>query len=263
MTILVFDIETIPDLEGGRHIYDLGDLPDKDAAHALFTLRRQENGSEFLRLHLQRVVAISCVLRQGQDKIAVWSLCDEQASEADIIQRFFELIERHSPTLVSWNGGGFDLPVLHYRAMRHRIQAPRYWDQGEHDREAKWNNYIGRYHQRHTDLMDLLAMYQGRAVVPLDQMAQLLGYPGKLGMSGAHVWEAFQQGELAGIRNYCETDVLNTYLIWLRFEHMRGHLDDVLLTAEEQRLRTYLAREERAHFNEFLDAWPVAPAAVV
>jgi hypothetical protein len=80
---------------------------------------------------------------------------------------------------VSWNGGGFDLPVLHYRGLIHGVTAPRYWDMGEGDyrdsRDFKWNNYISRYHMRHLDLMDLLAMYQPRGSAPLDQLARLMG----------------------------------------------------------------------------------------
>src|SRR5204863_166210 len=110
----------------------------------------------------------------------------------------------------SWNGGGFDLPVLHYRSLFHRISAPRYWEMGDHDHTFRWNNYLNRYQFRHTDLMDLLALYQNRAYVPLDQMATLLGFPGKMGMSGHRVWEYYQAGKIGEIRHYCETDVLNT-----------------------------------------------------
>ena len=125
---------------------------------------------------------------------------------------------------MSWNGGGFDLPVLHYRGMLHGVHAARYWDQGEDDREFKWNNYISRYHARHLDLMDLLAMYQPRGAAPLDQIAQLLGFPGKIGLDGAQVWQAWQDGKIAQIRSYCEADVANTYLVYLRFQLMRGVL---------------------------------------
>ena len=92
------------------------------------------------------------------------------------------------PQLVSWNGGGFDLPVLHYRGLRHGVVAGKYWDMGDDDREFKYNNYISRYHLRHLDLMDLLAMYQPRANAPLDAMAKLCGFPGKLGMDGSQVY---------------------------------------------------------------------------
>ncbi|MCC2637693.1 MAG: 3-5 exonuclease [Moraxellaceae bacterium] len=253
--IFVFDIETVPDIEGAQRIYGLQGLNDKDTANALFNIRRQETGgSDFLRHHLQRVVCISAVLRT-REGLKVWSLGEESASEKELVTRFFSGIERYTPTLVSWNGSGFDLPVLHYRALKHGISAPRYWDLGEDDREFKYNNYLGRFHLRHTDLMDILAMYQPRAAQPLDQIASLLGFPGKMGMSGAKVWDAYQAGDLAGIRNYCETDVLNTWLVYLRFQLMRGLLDAAAYEAELELTRALLQREAKPHFLEFLDAW--------
>lgn len=255
MNVLVFDIETIPDLEGGRRIYDLHGLDDKDTASALFNIRRQETGNEFLRLHLQRVVAISVVLRSSEG-VKVWSLGDEDSSEKELIERFFAGVERFSPQLVSWNGGGFDLPVLHYRALLHGVSASRYWETGESDTSFRFNNYLSRYHQRHLDLMDMLALFNARANAPLDQIATLLGFPGKMGMSGSKVFDAFQEGNLQGIRRYCETDVLNTWLVFLRFQLMRGQLDGTGYQQELGLLRAWLTAEDQPHFNEFLAAWP-------
>ncbi|MFA7618073.1 MAG: 3'-5' exonuclease [Thiohalomonadaceae bacterium] len=254
MNVLVFDIETIPDVDAGRRLHGLEGLSDADVVSAMFNLRRQENGTEFLRLHLQRVVAISAVLRRG-DSLKVWSLGEADSPEKELIQRFFDGVERFSPTLVSWNGCGFDLPVLHYRALLHGAQAPRYWETGDEDQSFRWNNYLSRYHARHTDLMDVLSGYQGRACAPLDEIATMLGFPGKMGMSGAKVWDAFQAGDIAGIRDYCETDVLNTWLVYLRFELMRGRLTPEGHTAELQRVRDMLAADERPHLKEFLARW--------
>jgi predicted PolB exonuclease-like 3'-5' exonuclease len=257
MNLFVFDIETVPDLDGGRRLHGLEGLSDKDVANVMFNKRRQENGTEFLRLHLHRVVAISAVLRSS-DRVKVWSLGDPDAGEAELIQRFYDGIDRFTPTLVSWNGGGFDLPVLHYRAMLHGISAPRYWETGEEDTSFRWNNYLSRYHTRHTDLMDLLAGYQARAYVPLDEMAGLLGFPGKMGMSGAKVWESFQAGEIGRIRDYCETDVLNTYLVYLRYQLFRGQLLESAHAAELRLLADSLAEENKPHLTAFLDAWRAA-----
>ena len=254
MNVLVFDIETIPDLDGGRRIYDLDGLSDKDTASALLNLRRQENGTEFLRLHLHRIVAISVVLRSTQG-IKVWSLGDEDSTEKELIERFYDGIDRFSPNLVSWNGGGFDLPVLHYRALKHGVQARRYWETGNEDTSFKWNNYLSRYHQRHLDLMDQLALFNARANAPLDQIATLLGFPGKMGMSGGKVFDAFQEGNLKGIRDYCETDVLNTWLVYLRFQLMRGELDPTGYEQELTLLQDYLKAEGHPHFLSFLEAW--------
>src|SRR5262245_58123235 len=215
--VLTFDIETIPDVEGLRRLHELdGTLSDRQVAEMAFTLRRQAAGHDFLPLHLHRVVVISCSLRE-RDGFRVWSLGSLEDAEGTLIQRFFDGIEKYTPQLVSWNGGGFDLPVLHYRGLIHGVRAVRYWDTGEGDfadsRDFRYNNYIGRYHTRHLDLMDLLSLYQVRAAAPLDQVARLLGLPGKLGMDGAQVWDAFRAGAIVDIRGYCETDALNTWLV--------------------------------------------------
>jgi predicted PolB exonuclease-like 3'-5' exonuclease len=252
--IFVFDIETIPDVDSGRRIYDLGGLGDEDTAKAMFNLRQQQTGGEFLPLHLQRICAISVVLRHA-DRVRVWSLGEADVDEAELVRRFFDGIDKFAPTLVSWNGGGFDLPVLHYRALLHGVQAPRYWDTGGEDRDFKWNNYLSRYHERHTDLMDVLAAYQPRATARLDEVASMLGFPGKMGMSGAKVWDAFLAGDIEGIRNYCETDVLNTYLVYLRFELIRGHLTPQAYDKELKLLRDTLVQEDKAHLQEFVDNW--------
>ncbi|MEZ5449628.1 MAG: 3'-5' exonuclease [Thiolinea sp.] len=236
-------------------MYGLGDLEDEGVAKAMFHLRAQKTGSEFLPHHLQRIVAISVTFRGRGDDFKVWSLGDESASEQEIIQRFFDGIDRYTPTIVSWNGGGFDLPVIHYRAMLHKIAAPRYWDMGEDDQSFKWNNYISRYHSRHTDLMDLLALYSGRANAPLDELATLYGFPGKMGMDGSKVWDAFQAGQIADIRNYCETDVLNTWLVYLRFQLMRGHIDRERYVQECELVRKHLQQSGKPHLEAFEQAW--------
>lgn len=254
MNLFVFDIETVPDVDSGRRLYDLHDLSDEDAGKAMLNLRQQQTGSEFLPLHLHRICAISVVSRHA-DEVRVRSLGEADAPEAELVQHFFDGIDRFAPTLVSWNGGGFDLPVLHYRALLHGVQAPRYWDTGNDDREFKWNNYLGRYHERHTDLMDVLAGYQMRANARLDEIATMLGFPGKMGMSGAGVWDAFLAGETAAIRDYCETDVLNTYLVYLRFELIRGRLTVSAYQREIDLLRHALEGDGRPHIREFIGHW--------
>ena len=118
------------------------------------------------------------------------------------------------------------------------------------------NNYISRYHMRHLDLMDLLAMYQPRASAALDQMAQLCGFPGKLGMDGSQVWGAYQRGELQNIRDYCETDVMNTYLVFLRFQLMRGSLNKAGYDTEEKVVREFLqVNAAVAHWKAFGKSW--------
>jgi 3'-5' exonuclease len=256
--ILVFDIETIPDVAGIRRLEDLpADLSDEEVAEYAFAARREKTGSDFLPHHLQRVAAISCVFRDNNG-FRVRSLGTPADGEATLVQSFYRVIEKYTPQLVSWNGGGFDLPVLHYRALVHGIAANRYWDLGEEDRDFKWNNYIARYHSRHTDLMDVLAMYQARANAPLDALARLCGFTGKLGMDGGQVWQAFREGQIDAIRNYCETDVVNTYLLYCRFQLMRGGFSAQEYADEIAFVKKSLAEESAPHWREYLAAFDSA-----
>jgi 3'-5' exonuclease len=257
MNTLAFDIETVPDVELGRRLYELEGLDDATVAHVMAVKQRQARGSDVLPAHQQRVIAISCVMRSN-DGVRVFSLGEEQAGERELVQRFFDGLDRYAPTLVSWNGSGFDLPVLNYRALAHGLSAARYWEVGDGDRDFKFNNYLARYHWRHVDLMDVLSAYGATSRASLDHMAQLLKLPGKLGMSGAHVWPAYRRGEIAAIRNYCETDALNTYLIYLRFQLLRGGLDAKQHAHEVQQVEAKLEQSDRPHLREFLEAWRAA-----
>jgi hypothetical protein len=253
--ILVFDIETVPDVETGRTLLCLDGLDDAAVAQAMAAQRQQLRGNDFQPAHLHRIVAISIVLLL-KGELKVMSLGSEQDGEAELVRQFFRGIDKYQPVLVSWNGSGFDLPVLQYRALKHAVTATTYWDTGDGDREFRFNNYLGRYHWRHTDLMDVLAIYQARASAPLHEIAVMLGLPGKLGMDGSQVAGAYAAGKLAEIRAYCETDVLNTYLIYLRFLLMRGEVDAAQYRAEIDRARAFLKASREPHWQEYLAAWP-------
>jgi predicted PolB exonuclease-like 3'-5' exonuclease len=260
LNTLVFDIETVPDTDLGRRLYGLGDLDDESVAKVMFFKQKQARDTEFLPLPQHRVLVISVVLRTGDD-LHVFSLGEEDATEKEIVQRFFDGIEKYSPELVSWNGSGFDLPVLHYRALKHGVSAARYWDIGDSDRDFRFNNYLSRFHWRHIDLMDVLSGYQFGGRSTLEQVAMLLGFPGKLGMSGDKIWDYYCGGRMREIRHYCETDALNTFLVYLRFQLMRGILDEQRYEREIEFLRNRLQQAGREHFNEFLDAWRKDPHA--
>jgi len=255
---LVFDIETVPDTALGRRLHGLHDLTDEQVAQIMFTKRRQETGSEFLSHEQHRVIAISVVLR-SRDSLKVWSLGDEQSSEKELLERFFEGLDKFTPDLVSWNGAGFDLPVMHYRCLLHGITASRYWETGDNDSSFRFSNYLSRFHWRHMDLMDVLSGFQGRGRASLDAVATLLGFPGKTGMHGGDVWDAYRRGELTHIRAYCETDVVNTYLVYLRFQLMRGHLSAAEHAGELARVRAVLEESAAPHWQEFAAAWVPAP----
>ena len=259
-SVLAFDIETIPDVAGLRLLRGADPaLSDAEVYAAEIADRAARNKSDFMPLYLQRVLVISCVFRAGKS-LQVRSFVDLErdgkSEEAAVIQEFFSKVDERRPQLVSWNGGGFDLPVLQQRGLRHGVVAGRYWDMGDDDCEYRYNNYISRYHLRHIDLMDLLAMYQSRANAPLDAMAKLCGFPGKLGMDGSQVYGAYLDGRRDQIRRYCETDAMNTYLLWCRFEKMRGRFDQAGYEREIALARETVAGLGEAHWGEYLAAWP-------
>ena len=252
--ILAFDIETVPDCPGMRRLYDLpGDLPDAEVAEVAYQKRRAVTGNDFLPPHLQRVVVISCVLRQDEE-VRVFSIGEPESGEAAAIQRFFDGIDKYTPQIVSWNGRNFDLPVLAARGLIHGVAAACFWDTGQDNKDAKWANYINRFHERHLDLMDVLSMYGGRGA-PLHEVARLAGLPGKLGVGGAQVWDSYRAGDVASIRDYCEADCANTYLLYLRFQMMRCALSREQYERETGLLRAFMQKQDRPHWKEFLSLW--------
>ena len=255
---LVFDIETVPDVVTGSRIWGLMGIEDDDQVKAMRAKRLEKTGyTDFIAHHLHKIVAISAALRSS-DGFKIWSIGDANSNEKELLERFFRGIEKFEPVLVSWNGGGFDLPVIHYRSLLHSVEAPHYWEVGDTNRAYRYNNFINRFHWRHIDLMDVLSGFQPRAGAPLHEIALLLGLPGKLGMKGSDVWSAYRSGQIDEIRNYCETDVLNTYLIYLRFEQIRGNLTGAELQQEHDRVQTALREMGCPHLQEFLKHWQSA-----
>ena len=179
-----------------------------------------------------------------------------EGEEADIIQRFYDGIEKFVPQLVSWNGGGFDLPVLNYRALIHGVAAPMFWETGDENRDFRYNNYVSRYHARHIDLMDVLAMYQPRNNAPLDEVAQLAGLPGKIGVGGAKVWETWLAGR--GRRRSATTarpTPPTPTCCSCATSCSEGFFSKDVYQKEMKILKKYLQDQDKPHWREFLKLW--------
>lgn len=243
---LVFQIKTIPDTDGLRTLYDLPqNTPAEDIANIALYQQRQQNGTEFLPLHLQRICTISCALREGET-FKVWSLdeanasdskpSDSKPSEVDLIQDFFAVLKQYKPQIVSWNGSYFDLPVLNYRALIHGVDVSAYLPLSA----------------GHLDLTANLSMFNRADNVPLNHLAKLCGFPGKLGVAEINAWNAYKAGGIETIRHDCETDVLNTYLLFLRFQLMHGQLSRAIYEAEIELVRDTLTAPQ---WLKFLAAW--------
>ena len=248
MNVLIFDIETVPDTSGGAKLLELEGLSKKDIIKAMEHTQFQKSGTMFQPLHLHKIVAIS-VLYKNNEKLSLLSLGDEDSEESDLLNLFFSAIDKYQPQLVSWNGKGFDSPVIHYRALIHGVSSIKYWDKGDDDREFKWNNYLNRYHDRHLDLMDVMSGYKKPA--SLTDIAQLIGAPGKYGIDGSKVTDYYLANDIKKIRDYCETDVLNTYFVFLRYQLISNNItrDNYKKLFEE--IFSFLDKSDKEHWKEF------------
>ena len=248
MNVLIFDIETVPDTSGGAKLLELEGLSKKDIIKAMEHTQFQKSGTMFQPLHLHKIVAIS-VLYKNNEKLSLLSLGDEDSEESDLLNLFFSAIDKYQPQLVSWNGKGFDSPVIHYRALIHGVSSIKYWDKGDDDREFKWNNYLNRYHDRHLDLMDVMSGYKKPA--SLTDIAQLIGAPGKYGIDGSKVTDYYLANDIKKIRDYCETDVLNTYFVFLRYQLISNNItrDNYKKLFEE--IFNFLDKSDKEHWKEF------------
>ena len=262
-TLFVFDIETVPDTQAVPNLTGFTD-PDEAARRAeleRYHLEITDGRNAFPRQPFHKVVAISFLEAEieatGSQEVyflkELRSGGEAGFDEAQLLNGFFQYFERIKPRLVSFNGRGFDLPVLKYRAMVHGIASPWLHQAGD-----KWNSYQSRYSADwHCDLMEVLSEYGASARVKLNEVCSIMGFPGKFGVDGSKVAEMFDAGKIPEIRDYCETDVLNTYLVYLRLMQHRGTLGtesynravaDIISLIEAE-------GENRPHLAEFMDAW--------
>ena len=264
-SLFVFDIETVPDTDAVPNLVggDVGDsLEERREALDAYHLDATGGKNAFPRQPFHRVVAVSFLAAEiehdGRHENyylkELRSGGDEKALEHDLVAGFYQWVDKKHPRLVSYNGRGFDLPVLRHRAMVHGVTAA-----GFHDISNKWENYTSRYAQDfHCDLQEALTDFGAASRgLKLNEVCAVLGFPGKFGVDGSQVAPMFAEGRVAEIRDYCETDVLNTYLVYLRYQLTRGRVTkdsynraiaDVIALIEAE-------RDARPHLGAFLDAW--------
>ena len=238
MNYLVFDIETIPDLDYGKKFLNLDGLDEANIGRSMFFQQLQKTGTEFLPLNLHKVIAIS-VLTDTGGILEIESLGSKKSSEQSMIQMFYNLVGTNENCLVTWNGLLFDLPVLNYRALFNGVDASSYWQ------NELW----------HIDLKDVLANHNTRNQGSLDSIAKGLNLPGKMNMSGEQVWDLYLESRVEDIRNYCDHDVLNTYLIFIHYQVMIGKITNEELSSKMQSLKKLLSKSDKHHLQYFLSSW--------
>src|SRR5262249_31048972 len=153
-----------------------------------------------------------------------------ERTEKELITAFCDKIAELSPQLVTFNGNSFDLPVLRYRAMVHGVSAPGLCARP----------YFHRYTEDAIDLCDALSSFSSQGKATLHEISRIVGLPGKpKGFDGLEVERYFHKGRNKEIAKYCETDIVNTYRVWLRYELFRGRLGENEHRASERNLANF------------------------
>jgi len=237
--LLVIDLETRPDLA----ILPTDRDPDafaKPIQHEIVTLG-------FL---LARIERDGQGERYTVRKLGAASIADR--SERELLAGFWQMVDKQKPRLVTWNGRSFDVAVLKQRSLIHGLTAHQW-----HRTDPRYG-YDYRYQVNwHCDLMDVLSDNGASPRLSLDEAARALGLPGKWNGHGANVAEQAQAGDFAAINRYCEGDVLNTFVLYLRWAYFSTRMTAHGHNATVQNLLDYVERErgERPHLGEFADRW--------
>ncbi len=222
--ICIFDCETIPDVELVKSEFSLkGD--SLKVSNEAFKLQEEKSGYSFLPIPFHQVVAISAVISDDFGKFQKVSSIEGE-NEKQMIENFLHFIDKKQPKLVSFNGRAFDIPMLMVRALKYNLSCPAYFEKENRElNKNKWDNYRSRYSDRfHVDLMDHIGEFGAVRGLKLDLLCKMSGLPGKYDVHGDEVTELYYKEEIKKIKEYCESDVLNTYWLYLKYELLKGNM---------------------------------------
>jgi predicted PolB exonuclease-like 3'-5' exonuclease len=226
-SVIVWDLETIPDLRGFAAAQGLDGKSDEEIRAAL--------GDKFPKHIYHAIVCIGALVAHQEDGHwlvdAVGAPHVGERSEHGLIASFVDRIAELTPQLVTFNGSSFDLPVLRYRAMVNGVAAPG----------LAMRPYFNRYTEDAIDLCDVLSSFSPQGRATLHELCRVMGLPGKPdGIAGDQVEAFYREGRIREIADYCESDVVNTYRVWLRYELFRGRLSAAGFQASETSLAAFI-----------------------
>lgn len=249
---LVFDTESIPDgkLLSQVKYADEGLRPEEAITRAQAEAReRSRDNSDFLPVTFQYPIAV-CVIRVGTDfRIQGVTCLDAPLFRTrEIVSTFWRGVARYARAkMVTFNGRGFDLPLMELAAFRYGCAALDYFQRSR-------NRYNG-----HLDLCDWLGNFGAcRLAGGLNLFSKILGKPGKMEVSGDQVYAMYQAGKLQQINDYCMYDTLDTYFVFLRTRVLSGDLtldQEHDLVAHAKRWITERAENGTPALRQYLDNW--------
>jgi 3'-5' exonuclease len=227
-SVIAWDIETIPDLKGFAAANGHDGKSDDEIRAAM--------GDKFPKHIYHSIVCIGALFAHQQND-GTWTIdalgapSISERSEKELISSFVDRIAELTPQLVTFNGSSFDLPVLRYRAMVKGVAAPG----------LAMRPYFNRYTEDAVDLCDVLSSFSPHGKATLHELCRVMGLTGKPNsISGGDVEKYYREGRIREIADYCETDVVNTYRVWLRYELFRGRLTEAAFQVSEASLVEFI-----------------------
>ena len=268
----VFDIESVADPVLVSKVHFAGQVPPEESVRRYRDELLTQNNSDFIPYTFQVPVSVAVGKVAKDFSLLDLVVLDEPAFRphkiCDDFWRGWLAYKR--PTLVSFNGRGFDIPMLELAAFRYGIPMPQWFAMDAKQYEQPRNRYNMK---AHIDLHDILTNYGAtRFNGGLNLAANLLGKPGKMDTQGFMVQDMYDAGKLAEINDYCRCDVLDTYFVFLRTMVLAGSLP----LESEQKLvkitRDWITQlsEKIPAYRQYLDHWgdwqnpwepPTEPAA--
>ncbi len=255
---LVFDVESVADgpLVSSIRFASEG-LDPNDAIRRYRDELIEKYETDFIPYTYQIPVSVAVAKVAADFRLLDLVALDEPQYRPHVITEHFwrgwEAYRR--PTLVSFNGRTFDLPLLELAAFRYGISVAGWFNIGAKNWEQQRNRYNT---EAHLDLYDILTNFGAtRFSGGLNLAATLLGKPGKMEIQGHMVQDMFNDGKLGEINDYCRCDVLDTYFVFLRSQVLLGNLtlDDEQAIVMETKQWLEDEAERRPAYRSYLEQW--------
>ena len=241
MQFTVFALASVPDTDTTRQLFELHDLDDKSVSKVMFHRRKQQTGSSEILRWDQRAIASLTLIHHFPDRLAVDSMSLDSHSEQEMLQAFFDSALAQGP-LLSWGGEALGLPLMHFRALKHMLPAPAYWQA------------LNAGEQPHLDIRTWMS--PDRSDLPeLNAMSRKVGYPGLLGRTEDDVMDDWLSQRLDSALAFSDLSALNAYLLALRLFTVTGELGRDEHQQAQGRLHDHLQDQDAEHLTAFRAAW--------
>ncbi len=258
VSYLIFDVEAVGDGDLISKVkYSSEELSGAEALRKFRDELIEKTGKDVLPPTFVLPISVAVAKVSANFRLIDLTVLDEPEFRPAVIAKGFWAGWRHygRPTLVTFNGRGYDVPVLEYAAFRYGLSLPDWFNLSAPAYEQARNRYNRK---AHFDMMDLFANFGATRITGgLNLLANLIGKPGKSGIDGSQVQDMYTAGKAKEINDYCRCDVLDTYFVFLRAQVLMGKLS----LDEEQEIvaQTKLWLEERQDsqpaFAHYLRQW--------